>query len=77
MQSVSSTTVCPSATNPATDNAIALIRAAVASLAQQAPEDCPCRNALKLAIWSNKGAVDPHVARRLGPLVERYFRRGD
>lgn len=57
----------------ATDNAVALLNAAVADLAKHPPRDCPCRQALQLAIWSNKNSVDADLVRRLGPLVARYF----
>lgn len=61
----------------ATDNAIALIRAAVAGLADDPPGDCACQTALKLAIWSNRQALDRRHVERLGPLIGRYFEGSD
>ena len=58
----------------ATDNAIALMRKAVKRLAATAPSKtgaggCRCRDALKLAIWSEPGKIDPAVRKRLGLLI--------
>ncbi len=55
----------------ATDNATMLIREAVKLLDRAEPR-CTCRDALKLAIWSDKQAIDPAVRRRLEPLIARY-----
>lgn len=56
----------------ATDNAIALIRAALRGF-HRYPKTCTCQDALKLAIWSDKSRVDPYVRKRLHPLIGRYF----
>lgn len=57
----------------ATANAIQLLRAAVRRLAQRVDEPCACREALALAIWSDKSRVDRAVVERLRPIVGRYF----
>ncbi|MBN1341235.1 MAG: S-methyl-5'-thioadenosine phosphorylase [Phycisphaerae bacterium] len=59
--------------NKATENAIELIRAAVAHLGKNPPGDCECRKALELAIWSDKSKVDRAAVERLRPIVGRYF----
>jgi 5'-methylthioadenosine phosphorylase len=58
----------------ATDNAIALLRAAVPMLARQVDTPCGCRDSLALAIWSDKARVDRGVVERLRPIVGRYFK---
>jgi len=58
----------------ATANAIELLRAALPVLAKQLDEPCPCREALALAIWSDKSYVDPAAVERLRLIVGRYFR---
>jgi 5'-methylthioadenosine phosphorylase len=57
----------------ATANAIALLRQAVPALAAQMDAPCPCREALALAIWSDKARVDRAAVERLRPIVGRYF----
>ncbi len=57
----------------ATENAIELLRAAVPALAARLDAPCACREALKLAIWSDKARVDRTVVERLRPIVGRYF----
>ncbi len=59
----------------ATDNAMRLVRRAVAMLAQQRDTlaDSPARHALELAIWSEKPAVSPEEVQRLAPLWIKYF----
>lgn len=57
----------------ATENAIELIRAAVAHMGQNPPGDCECHHALELAIWSDKSKVDRAAVERLQPIVGRYF----
>ncbi len=57
----------------ATQNAIELIRAAVAHLRQSPPGDCDCHHALELAIWSDKSKVDRAAVERLRPIVGKYF----
>ena len=59
----------------ASDNAIALIRRAVARIAER-PElvaDAPARRALQLAIWSDKARIPRNEVERLGPLWMKYF----
>jgi len=50
-----------------------LIEAVIRRFARQEPTTCSCHNALELAIWSDKGAVNPAVVERLRPLIGRYF----
>jgi len=57
----------------ATENAMQLIRAALRRLRNSPPPPSPAHNALELAIWSDKGKIDPAVLKRLGPLVSRYL----
>jgi 5'-methylthioadenosine phosphorylase len=59
----------------ASDNAIALIRRAVARIAER-PEvvaDAPARRALQLAIWSDKARIPRDEVERLAPLWMKYF----
>ncbi len=57
----------------ATENAIALLRSAMTALAAKLDDPCPCREALQLAIWSDKKQVHPADVERLRPLIGRYF----
>jgi 5'-methylthioadenosine phosphorylase len=57
----------------ATQNAIELIKAAVARIGRNPPGDCPCQHALELAIWSDKSKVDRAAVKRLQPIVGKYF----
>ena len=59
----------------ATENAMALIRSAVASMDTQrdALAQCPASSALKLGIWSDKSRIDAGEVERLAPLWGRYF----
>ena len=59
----------------ASDNAISIIRRAVARIAER-PElvaDAPARRALQLAIWSDKARIPRDEVERLGPLWMKYF----
>ena len=57
----------------ATDNAVALIQAVVASLNEAPIKDCAAFHALELGIWTDKSAVPQRTLERLGPLIGRYF----
>jgi 5'-methylthioadenosine phosphorylase len=57
----------------ATQNAIHLLQAALPRLARRLDEPCSCRDALALAIWSDKSRANPAAVERLRPLVGRYF----
>jgi 5'-methylthioadenosine phosphorylase len=59
----------------ASDNAISLIRRAVARIAEnpEAVADAPARHALRLAIWSDKSRIPRDEVERLGPLWMKYF----
>ncbi len=57
----------------ATENAITLLRSAITALAAKLDDPCPCREALQLAIWSDKKQVQPVDVERLRPLIGRYF----
>jgi 5'-methylthioadenosine phosphorylase len=52
----------------ATDNAIALIHEALKRM-DEADGQCRCRSALELAIWSDKGRIDPATRARLDLLI--------
>jgi 5'-methylthioadenosine phosphorylase len=59
----------------ASANAMELIRRAIRKIAAD-PEplrSCPARDALKLAIWSDKSRISPEEIQRLSPLWGRYF----
>lgn len=58
--------------NRATQQALALIRAAVNMLPQWSGA-CGCADALQLAIWSNKEQIRSEVRERLAPIAGRYF----
>src|SRR5690606_18681353 len=57
----------------ATRHAIELLRVAVPRLAGQIEVPCGCRDALALAIWSDKSKVRPEVVEKLRPIIGRYF----
>jgi 5'-methylthioadenosine phosphorylase len=63
----------------ASDNAISLIRRTVTRIAERGEElglaRAPAREALKLAIWSDKARIPPDEVERLGPLWMKYFER--
>jgi len=63
----------------ATDNAISLIRRTVELFAERGQEwglaRAPARDALKLAIWSDKSRIPSDEVERLGPLWMKYFER--
>lgn len=59
----------------ASENAIALMQAAVERIAKDPAllSDCPAATALELAIWSNKEKLAQEEIDRLWPLWGRYF----
>lgn len=59
----------------ASENAMALLRAAVEKIAQDPSklDACPARDALELAIWSEKAKVDAEEVEKLRPIWGRYF----
>src|SRR5690606_34295157 len=59
----------------ATANAVSLMRRAVTAMATRNDElaQCPALESLRLAIWSQKAAIDPQEVQRLAPLWMRYF----
>jgi 5'-methylthioadenosine phosphorylase len=63
----------------ASDNAISLIRRTVTRIAERGEElglaNAPAREALKLAIWSDKARIPQDEVERLGPLWMKYFER--
>jgi len=59
--------------NKATRNGMALIKAALADVSILSGTPSPAHAALKLAIWSDKGKIDPAEVERLRPLWGRYF----
>ncbi len=56
-----------------TQYAVRLIQASVSALADRIHDDCTCRHALELGIWSDKSKLDPHRFRELKPLLEKYI----
>ncbi|MGD2111366.1 MAG: MTAP family purine nucleoside phosphorylase, partial [Phycisphaerae bacterium] len=56
----------------ASQTAVALIRATLKRLDGSLPA-CPCREALKLAIWSDRKRLDPKIRAKLDPLIGRYL----
>ena len=65
--------------NAATENAIGLIRRTVQRIAERGEElglaGAPAREALRMAIWSDKSRIPPDEVERLGPLWMKYFER--
>jgi 5'-methylthioadenosine phosphorylase len=61
--------------NAASENAMRLLRQAIKAMLQRREElaACPARQALKLAIWSDKSRIDENEVRRLGSLWLKYF----
>jgi len=57
----------------ATENAVALIKAAVARFGDIAETPSPAHSALELAIWSNKEMISPEAKDKLAPLVGKYL----
>ena len=57
----------------ATTNAVELMRAAVASMAEKPLGRSAAHSALELAIWSDRAKIPPAVAQRYGPLLARYY----
>lgn len=55
----------------ATASSVKLIRAALRAMARAEPAACPCRQALKLAVWTRPEAIDAETPRRLGILLPR------
>lgn len=55
-----------------------LIKESLRAVAKMAPErlDCPCRNSLELAIWTDRSRIAPAEVRQLEPIVGRYFNHG-
>jgi 5'-methylthioadenosine phosphorylase len=59
----------------ASENALELLRMAVAHIAADPSKlaDCPARDALELAIWSDKSKLETDEIERLRPIWGRYF----
>lgn len=59
----------------ATANAVTLVKRTVELMAarREALAACPAARALELAIWSDKGRIDPAEVQRLAPLWMKYF----
>ncbi len=58
----------------ATANCVALIKAALPLVAGRQEEACPCRDALQLAIWTNRESISPDTVRRYGILLSRHIK---
>lgn len=56
----------------ATESAVRLIRETLQRI-DGSPRACGCRDALRLAIWSDRSKLDPGVRKRLQPLIGRYL----
>jgi len=56
----------------ATANAVALMKAAIENLAGNPPGPSPIRDALELAIWSDRSKLTPEVYEKYGVLLEKY-----
>jgi 5'-methylthioadenosine phosphorylase len=54
----------------ATDNALRLIEAVLASDAGLVDEACPCRHSLDLAVWTEADAIDPRQRKKLRVLFQ-------
>jgi 5'-methylthioadenosine phosphorylase len=59
--------------NEATNNAIALIKSAVARFDEIAEVASPAHSALELAIWSDRKMIPAAAREKLGVLVEKYL----
>jgi 5'-methylthioadenosine phosphorylase len=56
-----------------TNHGLALLRAAVRKLAVELDRPCTCRQALEMAIWSDKAKIPPEARQRLALLVGKYL----
>lgn len=56
----------------ATENAVALMRAAIARLAADGLPDSPAHGALELGIWTDRGKLTDAVFERYGALLARF-----
>ncbi len=54
----------------ATNNCLKLIKAVLAGPADLVCEDCPCRNSLDLAVWTEQSQIDPADREKLKVLFE-------
>ncbi len=57
----------------ATQNAVELIKTAVARFGEIADTPSPAHSALEQAIWSNREMIPPTAKKKLGVLVEKYL----
>ncbi|MFO0837775.1 MAG: S-methyl-5'-thioadenosine phosphorylase [Phycisphaerae bacterium] len=62
--------------NAATANAVMLMRATVEALARSPLPSCECRQALELAIWTDRKLIDRAAASRYGVLLKKYAPTG-
>ncbi len=58
----------------ATANSVALIKAALKHIDGPGDDDCSCRHALELAIWSDRKKIARETIDRLGVVVEKHLR---
>ncbi len=56
----------------ATENAVALLRAAIESLVAEPLGKSPIHDALSLAIWTDRAKISPATFARYGVLLEKY-----
>jgi 5'-methylthioadenosine phosphorylase len=57
-----------------TANAVTLVKAALARLADVATTDCPCQTALAKAIWTPREAIPAVAIEELRPIVGKYLK---
>jgi len=57
----------------ATEQGIALMRAAVRRLGQEPPGRCSCQTALELAVWSDRARIPKAARERLALLLDKYM----
>ncbi len=60
--------------NHATENAIALIDAALKNAGNLLNTTCEHHKALELAIWSDRNRITDPTWKKLGPLIEKYIK---
>lgn len=58
----------------ATTNAITLLRAAIARLAEHPLPESPIQRGLDLAVWTDRKQLTPAIRARYGVLLERFLR---
>jgi 5'-methylthioadenosine phosphorylase len=57
----------------ATANAVGLLRALIADIAEAPLLSCACQSSLELAIWTRRDRISPDAIATYGPLLDRYL----